>query len=149
MINWPAQPAWRCSRQKQCHLPSKGATTIYQPNAQKQAQSLHLWRRMRANNSSNLQRRTLGFGCCGHTLTSFSSKSSPKRQQLSKSNSTHVYLRQTSLASEGTYKCEVSADSPSFATLSVERQMKVYGEFSTLFLEEKPPPLFENAHPNP
>lgn len=32
------------------------------------------------------------------------------------------------LASEATYKCEVSADSPSFATISAERQMKVYGK---------------------
>lgn len=52
--------------------------------------------------------------------------------QLSKSNATHVFLKQTNLNSEGTYKCEVSADSPSFATVSIERKMKVYGEFCSI-----------------
>lgn len=47
---------------------------------------------------------------------------------MSRSNGTQVHLRQVSLASEATYKCEVSADSPTFATVSAERQMKVYGE---------------------
>lgn len=42
-----------------------------------------------------------------------------------------MHLKQTSLSSEGTYKCEISADTPSFATVSSERQMKVYRKFST------------------
>lgn len=37
-----------------------------------------------------------------------------------------------SLATEGTFKCEVSADSPTFATVSAERQLKVYGKFGRL-----------------
>lgn len=54
-------------------------------------------------------------------------------EQMSKSNATHVHLKQTNLASEGTYKCEVSADSPSFTTITAERQMKIYGEFGDSF----------------
>lgn len=65
----------------------------------------------------------------GATLTSFPCISSAQPgRQLSKCNSTHVYLRNILLASEGTYKCEVSVDSPSFATVSMERRMKVYGK---------------------
>lgn len=49
---------------------------------------------------------------------------------MQKSNATHVYLKQATLASDGMYKCEVSSDSPSFVTVSAERQMKVYGKFN-------------------
>lgn len=52
------------------------------------------------------------------------------QNQLIKSNATHVHLHQVSLSSEATFKCEVSADSPSFATVSAERQMKIYGELA-------------------
>ncbi|KAG9509126.1 hypothetical protein GZH46_02366, partial [Fragariocoptes setiger] len=45
---------------------------------------------------------------------------------LSQCNATSVHLSMVSVASEGTYKCEVSVDGPSFATVSEERQLKVY-----------------------
>ncbi|KAI1288398.1 Cytochrome c oxidase assembly protein COX16 -like protein, mitochondrial [Halotydeus destructor] len=42
------------------------------------------------------------------------------------SNSTHVFLYRTDLDSEGTYTCEVTTDSPTYATVRAEQQMKVY-----------------------
>ncbi|RWS28125.1 uncharacterized protein B4U80_00352 [Leptotrombidium deliense] len=45
---------------------------------------------------------------------------------LSVSNDTHVFLSTTDGDSEGIYACEVSSEFPSFITIRVERQMKVF-----------------------
>ncbi|CAN7975186.1 unnamed protein product, partial [Ixodes persulcatus] len=41
------------------------------------------------------------------------------------SDATSVLLKELSLASEGTYRCEVSSDAPSFATVAGERVLNV------------------------
>ncbi|CAL1280667.1 unnamed protein product [Larinioides sclopetarius] len=47
------------------------------------------------------------------------------RVDLSKSGQRSVYLRSVDLNSTGTYRCEVSAEAPSFQSVSAERDMKV------------------------
>ncbi|GFS83745.1 uncharacterized protein TNCV_610811 [Trichonephila clavipes] len=44
---------------------------------------------------------------------------------LSKSGQRSVYLRSVDLNSTGTYRCEVSAEAPSFQSVEAERDMKV------------------------
>ncbi|RWS31898.1 uncharacterized protein B4U80_04478 [Leptotrombidium deliense] len=53
---------------------------------------------------------------------------------LSVSNDTHVFLSKTDSDSEGIYACEVSSEFPSFITIRVERQMKVYVEHTCIAL---------------
>ncbi|XP_071036319.1 muscle M-line assembly protein unc-89 isoform X2 [Parasteatoda tepidariorum] len=45
---------------------------------------------------------------------------------LRKSVQGHVFLTKTDLESEGIYRCEASAESPTFQTVEAEKQMKVY-----------------------
>ncbi|XP_055939069.1 cell adhesion molecule 1-like isoform X2 [Argiope bruennichi] len=47
------------------------------------------------------------------------------RVDLSKSGQRSVYLRSVDLNSTGTYRCEVSAEAPSFQSVEAERDMKV------------------------
>ncbi|XP_035230765.1 uncharacterized protein LOC118202669 [Stegodyphus dumicola] len=49
---------------------------------------------------------------------------------MSRSSNGTVYLQNTSLSAEGTYRCEVSADAPSFQSISSEKFMAV---------QERPP----------
>ncbi|XP_035215202.1 uncharacterized protein LOC118188802 [Stegodyphus dumicola] len=44
---------------------------------------------------------------------------------MSRSSNGTVYLQNTSRAAEGTYRCEVSADAPSFQSISSEKFMAV------------------------
>ncbi|CAL1293746.1 unnamed protein product [Larinioides sclopetarius] len=44
---------------------------------------------------------------------------------MSRSSNGTVYLQNTSLLAEGTYRCEVSADAPSFQSISLEKFMSV------------------------
>ena len=46
---------------------------------------------------------------------------------MQKSGKNQVYLRQIDLNSAGKYRCEVSAEAPSFNTAESEKEMKVYG----------------------
>jgi len=48
------------------------------------------------------------------------------RVDLSRSNKRSVYLKHVDLFSEGIYRCEVSAEAPSFNTAEMEKEMKVY-----------------------
>ncbi|XP_054721645.1 uncharacterized protein LOC129231373 [Uloborus diversus] len=48
------------------------------------------------------------------------------RVDLSKSGKNSVYLRHVDLNSGGTYRCEISAEAPSFDTAEAEREMKVF-----------------------
>ncbi|XP_054152939.1 uncharacterized protein LOC128951708 isoform X2 [Oppia nitens] len=48
------------------------------------------------------------------------------RLQLSKSSYGNVFLSQTDLHTDGTYRCEVSAEAPSFQTVRKEKELKVY-----------------------
>uniref|UniRef100_A0A2L2YNL9 Ig-like domain-containing protein n=1 Tax=Parasteatoda tepidariorum TaxID=114398 RepID=A0A2L2YNL9_PARTP len=48
------------------------------------------------------------------------------RVDLSKSGKTSVYLRHVDLYSGGLYRCEISAEAPSFDTAEAEKEMKVY-----------------------
>ncbi|XP_076321954.1 uncharacterized protein LOC143231289 [Tachypleus tridentatus] len=45
---------------------------------------------------------------------------------LYKSSLGHVYLTKTDLNTEGTYRCEASAEAPSFQTERAERELRVY-----------------------
>ncbi|XP_076366993.1 uncharacterized protein LOC143255358 isoform X2 [Tachypleus tridentatus] len=45
---------------------------------------------------------------------------------LERSGESHVSLVQTDLDSEGTYRCEVSAEAPSFQTERAERELRIY-----------------------
>ncbi|XP_022253046.1 uncharacterized protein LOC106468279, partial [Limulus polyphemus] len=45
---------------------------------------------------------------------------------LNKSYGGHVFLKTTDADSEGTYRCEASAEAPSFQTIMAEKDMKVY-----------------------
>lgn len=51
-------------------------------------------------------------------------------QQLHNSTDTQVVLDNVNLASTGRYRCEVSAEAPSFQTVSDHGDMIVVGEFS-------------------
>ncbi|GFY75617.1 ig-like domain-containing protein [Trichonephila inaurata madagascariensis] len=44
---------------------------------------------------------------------------------MSRSSNGTVYLRNASLSAQGTYRCEVSADAPSFQSISSEKFMSV------------------------
>ena len=48
--------------------------------------------------------------------------------QLLNSNDKKVSLRNVSLATRGVYKCEVSAEAPTFLTFNREAPMEVIGE---------------------
>lgn len=48
------------------------------------------------------------------------------RVDLSKSNKNSVYLRHVDLHSGGMYRCEISAEAPSFDTAEAEKEMKVF-----------------------
>ncbi|XP_055929951.1 cell adhesion molecule 2-like isoform X2 [Argiope bruennichi] len=48
------------------------------------------------------------------------------RVDLSKSNKNSVYLRHVDLNSSGIYRCEISAEAPSFDTAEAEKEMKVF-----------------------
>ncbi|GFS97621.1 uncharacterized protein NPIL_546102 [Nephila pilipes] len=48
------------------------------------------------------------------------------RVDLSKSNKNSVYLRHVDLNSSGMYRCEISAEAPSFDTAEAEKEMKVF-----------------------
>ncbi|GBL92695.1 hypothetical protein AVEN_119091-1 [Araneus ventricosus] len=45
----------------------------------------------------------------------------------------YVYLKRTDLNTEGVYRCEVSAEAPSFQTVREEKEVRVYGEYRTSF----------------
>ncbi|RWS27626.1 beat protein-like protein, partial [Leptotrombidium deliense] len=49
---------------------------------------------------------------------------------MSKSNYSNVYLRDTDIFSGGTFRCEVSADAPSFQTVSKEKDIIIYREYN-------------------
>ncbi|GFQ77655.1 ig-like domain-containing protein [Trichonephila clavata] len=40
----------------------------------------------------------------------------------------YVYLKRTDLNTEGVYRCEVSAEAPSFQTVREEKEVRVYGK---------------------
>ena len=48
--------------------------------------------------------------------------------QLPKSIQGHVFLRNADMETEGLYRCEASAESPTFQTVAGEKQLKVYGK---------------------
>lgn len=50
--------------------------------------------------------------------------------QVSQSNSRKVLLRSVNINSSGLYRCEVSAEAPSFASAQSEGRMEIVGEFS-------------------
>lgn len=45
---------------------------------------------------------------------------------LGKSDTGHVHLYRTDLNTEGTYRCEVSAEAPSFQTVRDEKELRIY-----------------------
>nr|XP_021003796.1 uncharacterized protein LOC107444316 [Parasteatoda tepidariorum] len=53
---------------------------------------------------------------------------------MSRSSNGTVYLKNTQMSAEGNYRCEVSADAPSFQSISLENFMKVQDR----------PPVVEN-----
>lgn len=53
---------------------------------------------------------------------------------LEKSNLGNVYLTNGDFDSEGTYKCEVSADAPSFETVREIRDARIYCKYQFVFL---------------
>ncbi|KAF8768179.1 hypothetical protein HNY73_021025 [Argiope bruennichi] len=56
---------------------------------------------------------------------------------MSRSSNGTVYLQNTSLLAEGTYRCEVSADAPSFQSISLEKFMSV---------QDRPPVIPSAGH---
>ena len=40
----------------------------------------------------------------------------------------HVYLKNADIETEGLYRCEASAESPTFQTVAGEKQLEVYGK---------------------
>ena len=55
--------------------------------------------------------------------------------QLSKSGKRSVYLRNVDLNSTGTYRCEVSAEAPSFKSVEAEGDLKVMGKYFPVLLK--------------
>lgn len=53
--------------------------------------------------------------------------------QLSNSNDKKVSLKNVSLMMRGIYRCEVSAEAPSFSTVYGEARMEVIGERIKIF----------------
>lgn len=53
---------------------------------------------------------------------------------LERSSLGNVYLLNVDSDTEGTYKCEVSADAPSFETVREERDTRIYCEYPITFL---------------
>lgn len=51
---------------------------------------------------------------------------------MGKSSNGSVYIREISHLTAGIYKCEVSADAPSFQTVSAEKPMAVQGKTKSL-----------------
>ena len=47
----------------------------------------------------------------------------------------NVFLNRTDLNTEGIYRCEVSADSPSFQTVRREAEMRVFRKYRVLLVE--------------
>lgn len=56
------------------------------------------------------------------------------RFQIDKSNSTEVVLKSLELSSSGTYRCEVSAEAPSFQTVFQDRDMITVGKLQCQFV---------------
>ncbi|UYV82703.1 hypothetical protein LAZ67_22000627 [Cordylochernes scorpioides] len=54
-------------------------------------------------------------------------KNSLSVERLAKSGKQYVYLKDIDLNTAGVYRCEVSAEAPSFKTAEDEKEMKVYG----------------------
>lgn len=54
--------------------------------------------------------------------------------QLHNSTNTQVVLQSVNLSSSGRYRCEVSAEAPSFQTVTDHGDMTVVGEFFILIL---------------
>lgn len=52
--------------------------------------------------------------------------------QIDKSNSNEVVLKSLKLSSSGTYRCEVSAEAPSFQTVFKDRKMITVGMLKRL-----------------
>lgn len=50
--------------------------------------------------------------------------------QKQNSDTQRVVIRNVPLIASGSYRCEVSAEKPSFASVSGESRMNVVGEFS-------------------
>ncbi|PRD33882.1 UNVERIFIED_CONTAM: hypothetical protein NCL1_16324 [Trichonephila clavipes] len=59
---------------------------------------------------------------------------------LQKSVQGHVYLTKTDLDTEGIYRCEASAESPTFQTVEAEKPLKIlfYTKLALKFLYESP-----------
>ena len=55
------------------------------------------------------------------------------QERLSKTG--NVFLNRTDLSTEGIYRCEVSADSPSFQTVRREAEMRVFRKYRTSFIK--------------
>lgn len=54
---------------------------------------------------------------------------SPYILQLEKSVQGHVFLKNADMETEGLYRCEASAESPTFQTVAGEKQLKIFGKF--------------------
>lgn len=48
--------------------------------------------------------------------------------QMSRSREGHVFISSVNLSTEGNYRCEASAEAPSFQTVVQEKEVKVFGE---------------------
>lgn len=68
--------------------------------------------------------------CLSFLFATFFATSSSSSSQLSRSNKRSVFLKHIDLHSQGVYRCEVSAEAPSFNTAELEREMKVYGKLT-------------------
>ncbi|GBN59118.1 hypothetical protein AVEN_223243-1 [Araneus ventricosus] len=55
---------------------------------------------------------------------------------MSRSSNGTVFLKNTSRSAEGMYRCEVSADAPSFQSIFSEKFMAVEGKNDTLSVSQ-------------
>lgn len=74
------------------------------------------------------------LACCNHHHQSHKlilvvCQHYPDHLQISRSIQGNVYLVKADLETEGSFKCEVSADAPSFETVRDVRHLKVYCEY--------------------
>ncbi|GBM07971.1 hypothetical protein AVEN_232403-1 [Araneus ventricosus] len=53
---------------------------------------------------------------------------------LGRSSNGTVYIQDVDVSTAGTYKCEISADAPSFQTVSAEKMLTVTGKHSAMIL---------------
>lgn len=49
-------------------------------------------------------------------------------RKTERSDKNHVYLNYVDIHSAGNYRCEISAEAPSFNTAAAEKVMQIYGK---------------------